>query len=607
MSTSKGRGAAAHTIGSVVPPEQLRFLFVRHRPESAIEFDPEGTDAVPRLFDEFDRLGAATAGREVKGELPSGHEAIFRYSLLDPEADVRAVADAFRPAFAHLALLVQVPGIDVAARVAAEKGSPLTETETAQLETRLAAVRGWLDAYAPDRARIEIRRDALPARRSPAADHGGSRRARGRGVGRGAGAGDGWQRRSSASPPRRGSTRRGLQRPLPRVPGPAHGPRAGWLLASLDPGFVVSRCARRASRLRVLIRGSARTGPDRPILFGRRRRAGQRTSNPMSVGSTAPRGARSDPPGATTRARTRPWWTAPSRWTRRAAAPVRVRHPQGRGNSASKASARRSRRRRPDGPEVAGCVPPSTGRGAHRRDRRGARRAEAELEPPPAHPNPADPRSRRGEGANVTVRTWGSREPRGVAADGSAWARRPMGDRRGAGHHRQPPRRQDRRLRLPGLQAAGSGCSARHLLVHRRATRSRLHRVWPPAVVNTASARGTGRSRTRRPMYVVTVTSVLVPTAEVRSQPPPRRDPRSVRPADPLAAYTLLRREAGPRQGHRGILRVHQFDRWDGAVRAARGQLRALEWMDAARRGPPPAWGCVGCCDDSARWASSSA
>ena len=88
MSTSKGRGAAAHTIGSVVPPEQLRFLFVRQRPETAIEFDPEGTDAIPRLFDEFDRLGAATAGREVKGELPSGHESIFRYSLLDPAADV---------------------------------------------------------------------------------------------------------------------------------------------------------------------------------------------------------------------------------------------------------------------------------------------------------------------------------------------------------------------------------------------------------------------------------------------------------------------------------------------------------------------------------------
>src|ERR1043165_6474374 len=51
MSTSKGRGAAAHTIAEVIPPEQLRFLFLRPRPNQAIDFDPEGTDAVPRLFD----------------------------------------------------------------------------------------------------------------------------------------------------------------------------------------------------------------------------------------------------------------------------------------------------------------------------------------------------------------------------------------------------------------------------------------------------------------------------------------------------------------------------------------------------------------------------
>ena len=72
MSTSKGRGAAAHTIAEVIPPEQLRFLFLRPRPNQAIEFDPDGTDAIPRLFDEFDRFAAATAGREVKGELPPG-------------------------------------------------------------------------------------------------------------------------------------------------------------------------------------------------------------------------------------------------------------------------------------------------------------------------------------------------------------------------------------------------------------------------------------------------------------------------------------------------------------------------------------------------------
>ena len=73
----------------------------------------------------------------VKGEIAPGYEATFRYALLDPNADVTAEAWLFRPAFAHLALLVQIPGVDVAGRVEAEKGSPLTERETAILDERV--------------------------------------------------------------------------------------------------------------------------------------------------------------------------------------------------------------------------------------------------------------------------------------------------------------------------------------------------------------------------------------------------------------------------------------------------------------------------------------
>src|SRR3954447_5914703 len=161
MSTSKGRGAAAHTIVEVVPPEQLRFLFVRPRPNQAIEFAPEGTDAIPRLFDEFDRYAAATAGREIKGEIPAGYDATFRYALLDPDADVAGEAAAFRAAFAHLALLVQIPGVDVVAHVESEKGAPLTARERVILDERLAAARRWLETYAPDQARLAVR-DELP-------------------------------------------------------------------------------------------------------------------------------------------------------------------------------------------------------------------------------------------------------------------------------------------------------------------------------------------------------------------------------------------------------------------------------------------------------------
>ena len=46
MSTSRGRGAAAHEMADVLPAVQLRLLFLRPRPNQAIEFDPQGSDAI---------------------------------------------------------------------------------------------------------------------------------------------------------------------------------------------------------------------------------------------------------------------------------------------------------------------------------------------------------------------------------------------------------------------------------------------------------------------------------------------------------------------------------------------------------------------------------
>ncbi len=247
MSTSKGRGAAAHRIVEALPPEQLRLLFLRPRPNHVIDFDPEGTDAIPRVFDEFDRLAAATAGREVKGDLPPSHEAVFRYSLLDPAADVAAEAAAYRPPFAHLALLSQVPGVDVAARVEAEKGSPLDGRERAILDERLAAARAWLETYAPDRSRIAVVEDGLP---EAAADLDPQQRAFLASLrplaeaARGASNGEAWQEAIFRAAEAAGlAAGRAFQAIYLAFLGRPNGPRAGWLLASLEREFVAGRLA----------------------------------------------------------------------------------------------------------------------------------------------------------------------------------------------------------------------------------------------------------------------------------------------------------------------------------------------------------------------------
>ncbi len=250
MSTSKGRGAAAHRIVEVIPPDQLRTLFIRPRPNQAIEFDPEGTDAVPRLFDEFDRLADATAGRPIKGELGLGFASVFRYALRDPGADVAVEAAAFRPNFAHLAFLAQVPGADIAARMADEKGSPLDDRERGILEERLAAARNWLESYAPERARMTVR-EALPeeaegldaAQRSFLGALAGALTTGEEGASAdGPAGGDAWQTAIFA-------TAAGLELPAGRAfaalylafLGRPNGPRAGWLLAGLPAPFVAGR------------------------------------------------------------------------------------------------------------------------------------------------------------------------------------------------------------------------------------------------------------------------------------------------------------------------------------------------------------------------------
>jgi lysyl-tRNA synthetase, class I len=249
MKSSAGTGAAADVVVELLPPELVRFLMLRPRPKVAIEFDPEGTDAIPRLFDEFDRIAAATAGHEVRGELPPDHDRIFALSSVQADADQAALmaeGAAYRPPFAHLALLEQIPGVDVVERVSAEKGEPLTELEAALLEDRRRAVRAWLTTYAPERSRLRIHRDRLP---EVAADLDPQQRgylpelaAALAGLAEPAWVGETLQAEIfDAARRRKLPAGRAFGAIYLAFLGQPSGPRAGWLLAALEREFVIDR------------------------------------------------------------------------------------------------------------------------------------------------------------------------------------------------------------------------------------------------------------------------------------------------------------------------------------------------------------------------------
>jgi lysyl-tRNA synthetase class 1 len=128
--------------------------------------------------------------------------------------------------------------------MAAEKASPLDERERAILDERTDAARGWLASYAPDRARLVVQRDGVPAEAAELDD--AQRRYLAGLADRVATAtpssGDAWQNAIFDSATDVGlDARTAFAAIYLSFLGRSNGPRAGWLLASLEPAFVVER------------------------------------------------------------------------------------------------------------------------------------------------------------------------------------------------------------------------------------------------------------------------------------------------------------------------------------------------------------------------------
>jgi seryl-tRNA synthetase len=256
---------------------------------------------------------------------------------------------------------------------------------------------------------------------------------------------------------------------------------------------------------------------------------------------------------------------------------------------------------KPDGPEVAALRARSTEIGARLDDiEKDLAAVEAQVEDLLLRiPNPAEPDVPiGGEEANVTVRTWGEQLPRSQPVDGEVGADAPAG---GATWERRPHWELAEALDiidLPrGAKIAGSGFPVykgagaalqRALItwfldVHTR--ENGFTEIWPPVVINQASARGTGQIPDKEDqMYVVTRDDLyLVPTAEVPVTNLHRDeilDPGTL-PVHYVAYTPCFRREAGAAgKDTRGILRVHQFDKVE-MVLFERPEVSgaALDWM----------------------------
>ena len=153
MSSSRGVGASAREMADFLPPELLRFLMLRARPNKPVNFAPQ-ENYIVNLFNDFDRQHTkAYRGAEAAGP----ERQLYQLSEVTPEGDY------YDAPFQLVAALAQMPHLDLAAEITKRKGEALTPREAAHLDSRLRAAHYWLDNYAEEEDRSHLQ-ELLPLR-----------------------------------------------------------------------------------------------------------------------------------------------------------------------------------------------------------------------------------------------------------------------------------------------------------------------------------------------------------------------------------------------------------------------------------------------------------
>jgi lysyl-tRNA synthetase class 1 len=145
MSSSKGTGVSAEEVAKILPPEVLRFLLTRYNYRQQINFDPAG-ETIPKLFDEYDRAAEAFYLR--------GDEDLARAFELSQIGKVPAAH--YRVRFSLVASWVQMPNVDPEKEAQRLKKASLTKADREDLAKRIEYARVWLENYAPEESKFTV-------------------------------------------------------------------------------------------------------------------------------------------------------------------------------------------------------------------------------------------------------------------------------------------------------------------------------------------------------------------------------------------------------------------------------------------------------------------
>lgn len=139
MASSKGNVLSIGRALELVPPEVLRYLVLRERPQRTIVFDP-GLPLL-QLVDEVD--DAESSGRD------------RRAVALSRVAGFRPVGVPFK----HLIVVAQAAGFDLGQTLAILERTGYRGVDPDAVRDRMEYARRWLAEYAPEDMRFQVRED----------------------------------------------------------------------------------------------------------------------------------------------------------------------------------------------------------------------------------------------------------------------------------------------------------------------------------------------------------------------------------------------------------------------------------------------------------------
>lgn len=151
MASSKGLGLLARDLADLLPEEVGRFLFCRTDFKQAVEFDPNGTMAIPDLFDEYDRCFNAY--------IKNSDQTLSRTFEMSQIGDLPKREQTFLPRFRDVVNYVQQATLNLQKKFEEIKGSPLNEEELHNLKEREKYAKIWLERYAPDEFRLQMSKE----------------------------------------------------------------------------------------------------------------------------------------------------------------------------------------------------------------------------------------------------------------------------------------------------------------------------------------------------------------------------------------------------------------------------------------------------------------